>query len=88
MREAYYTELSAYLGAGAEAQRGMDMLRRDVGLAGPDPEDAANKPSVGEVRVEREGTLNQRHHGADVLAERREREGSIRQGARIVAGYS
>ena len=71
MRAAYCNELGADTGARTEAQRGIDMLDRDVGLAGPDPEDAANKPAAGVVRVKREGTVDQRHHGADILAERR-----------------
>ena len=35
MRGAYYEERRADAGAGTEAQRGFDMLDRDVGLARP-----------------------------------------------------
>ena len=35
MRDAYYNERRADAGAGTEAQRGFDMLDRDVGLARP-----------------------------------------------------
>ena len=44
-------------------------------------------PAAREVRVERQGAIDQRHHGADVLAEIGQREGGIRQDARIVAGH-
>ena len=44
-------------------------------------------PAAREVRVERQGTVDQRHHGADVLAEIGQREGGIRQDARVVAGH-
>ena len=35
MRGAYYGELVTDAGAGTEAQRGYDMLDRDIGLARP-----------------------------------------------------
>src|SRR5215472_17107061 len=38
---------------------------RDVGLAGVQPEDAADMPAAREIRVERQGALDERHHGAD-----------------------
>src|SRR5436309_15953113 len=63
------------------------MLDRDVRLARKIPEDAADEPAACEIRVEREGTLDQRRHGADVLSEIGQREGGLRQNARIVAGY-
>src|SRR5262249_15668910 len=55
---AYYIERRADEGAGAEAQRGLDMLNRDVGLARPSPEDADDKPASSVVRVERQGAVN------------------------------
>ena len=69
MRPAYREEGIADAGAGTESQRGLDMLDRDVGFAGPMPEDAADVPPTCEIRIEREGTVDQRNHGADVLAE-------------------
>ena len=36
-------------------------------------------------RVERESTIDQRHHGADVLAEIGQRKSGVYQGERIVA---
>ena len=63
------------------------MLDRDIWLARPQPEDAADVPAARVVRVEREGTINQRHHRADVLAKIGQRFGGIRQDPRIVAGH-
>src|SRR5262249_18626588 len=73
MRGAYYKERRAAAGTRTEAQRGLDMLDRNVGFARPLPEDAAEVPAAGVVRVERQGTVDQRHHSVDVLAEIRQR---------------
>jgi cytochrome c len=43
-------------------------------------------PAAREVRVERQGTVDERHHRADVLAEIGQGEGGVRQHAGIVAG--
>src|SRR5437868_6759536 len=45
-------ERRADAGAGTEPQRCIDMLDRDVGLAFPQPENAANVPPTGVVGVE------------------------------------
>src|SRR5208283_6213430 len=84
---AYYSERRADAGARAEAQRGLEMFDRDVGLARPLPESAADQPAARVVRVEGESTVDQCHHGADVLAEIAKCEGGIRQNARIIAGH-
>src|SRR5260221_3252342 len=63
------------------------MLDRAVWLARPDPEKAANVPAASVVRIKRQGMINQRYHGADVLAEIGQRKGGIRQDPRVVAGY-
>src|SRR5712664_3946155 len=63
------------------------MLDRDVGLARVNPQAAADVPAAGEARVERQCTIDQVHHGADVLAEISQRLCGIRQYARIVAGH-
>ena len=73
MRGAYYKERRAAAGTRTEAQRGLDVLDRNVGLARPLPEDAAEVPAAGVVRVERQCAINQCDHGADVLAEIRQR---------------
>src|SRR5260370_23257010 len=70
--------------ARAEAQRGLEMLDREIGLAGPDPEKAAHIPAAGEARVERERTVDQPHHGADVLAELSQHESGVGEDARVV----
>src|SRR6516162_1024885 len=56
MRGAYHKERRATTGTGTKAQRGLDMLDRNVGLARPLPEDAAQVPAASVVRVERQGT--------------------------------
>ena len=72
--------------ARTEAQRSLEMLDCDIGLACPIPECAAKGRPTSVVRVERQGTIDQRHHRADVLAERGQRMGGIHQDDRIVAG--
>src|SRR6516162_8599764 len=47
---AYYHERSAGTGARAKTQSGFDMLDRDVGLARPKPDIAADEPAAGNVR--------------------------------------
>ena len=69
MRGAYYKKRREDAGAGTEAQRSFDMPDRDVRLSRPHSENGADVPAAREIRVEREGTVNQRHHRADVLAE-------------------
>ena len=85
MRGAYYKERRADADARTEAQRGFGMLDRDVGLARPQPECAADKPAAREIRVECQRTIDQRHHGADVLAEIGQRLGGVREDAWVVA---
>src|SRR5438105_10338795 len=85
MRGAYYNERRGRGDLGAA--RPLDVLDRNVGLTRPSPEDAADMPASSVVRVEREGSVNQRHHGADLLAEIGQCEGGIRQDARVVAGH-
>ena len=63
------------------------MLDRDVVLARPESEDAADVPSARETRVERQCAIDQRHHRADILTEIGQRQGGIRQDARVVAGH-
>ena len=44
-------------------------------------------PAAREIRIERQGTIDQCHHGADVLAKIGQRLGSIRQNARVLARH-
>src|SRR5271166_7140004 len=73
------------VGTRAETQGGLDVLDRDVGLARPMSENAADVPPSSEAGVERQRMIDQRYHGADVLAEIRQRLGGICKNARIVA---
>src|SRR5215470_14134504 len=80
-------ERRAHSGAWAEAQRGLDVRDRNVGLARLHSEDAADVPGARKIRVEREGAVDQCHHGADVLTKIGQRLGSIRQDARVVTRH-
>ena len=71
--------------ARAQAQRGLDMLDREIGLPGTDPEQAAQIPAAGKARIERKRTVDQRDHGADILAEIRQHKGGVGEDARVVA---
>jgi len=64
------------------------MLDREVRLARFYSECAADVPAARVVRVEHQGTIEQRHHGTDVLAEISQRMGGSYQNARVVAGHS
>src|SRR5690242_16407966 len=83
----HYRKRVGDTGARAEAQRGLNMLDRIVGLARPNPERSADRPATRKIRVEREGTVDQRHHRADVLAEISQRKSGIHQDSRIVTGH-
>src|SRR5207248_5320551 len=87
MRGTYYQERRADAGTGTEAQRSVDVLDGDVGLTRPPSEDAADNPTARVVRVDGQRTVNQRHHGADVLAEIGQRLSGMRQDAGVVAGH-
>jgi hypothetical protein len=44
--------------ARAQPQRGFGVLDREIGLTGPQPENATQKPAAGEARVERKGAVD------------------------------
>src|ERR1700746_1246330 len=87
MRRAYDKERGADASPWAEAEGGFHALDRKVGLARPKPKDAADMPAACEVRVERQCTVYERHHGVDILAEPSESDGGIGQDSRIVTCY-
>src|SRR5271166_3846410 len=60
------------------------MLDREIGLTGPDPEKAADRPAAGEARVERQRTVDQPDHGADILSKYSQRVGGVGEDARVV----
>ena len=74
--------------ARAETQRGLGVLDRSFGLPGKQTEKAAVVPAAGKARIERQSTIHQTHHRADVVAEKREGTGGIYDGAGIVAARS
>ena len=87
MRGANCKKRRAEAGARTKAQRDLGMLDRDVELARKQSEGAADVPAARETRVECQGTINQRHHGADVLAEIGQHSSGVHQDARVVAGH-
>src|SRR5260370_27749744 len=60
------------------------MLDREIGLAGPDPEHTAHMPAAGVARVERERTVDQPDHGADILAQMSQHESGDGEDAGVV----
>src|SRR4030081_1610169 len=63
------------------------MLYREIVLTGPDPEGAARTPAAGKARVERQRTVNEPDHGADVLAEIRQHLRGAGEDARVVLSH-
>src|ERR1700730_13312460 len=63
------------------------MRDRGVGKARPKPEYSADVPAARKIRIQRQRTINQRHHATDVLAEIGKRKGGIRQDSRVVTGH-
>ena len=55
-------------------------------MARKKPEKAADEPTACKIRVQRKGTVDQRNHCIDVLAEIGQGQGSIDNDVRIVAG--
>src|SRR6516162_1545608 len=84
---AYHSERRADAGARAEAQRGLEMFDRDAGLARPTFEGATDVPAAREIWIKRQGTVNQCHHGADVLAEISKCDGGICQNPWVIASH-
>src|ERR1700730_12601740 len=60
------------------------MLDCEIVLASPEPQTAAQIPAAGEAQVERERTVEQPDHGADVLAELSQHPGGGSEDARVV----
>src|SRR5215831_10281439 len=69
--------------AGAQPQRGLDMLNREIMLTGKYPEKAAHKPAAGVARVQRKRAVDQSDHGADILAEYSQYVGGVGEDARV-----
>ena len=86
MRAAHCKKGHADASTRAEPQRGLDVLKREVELTRPQPKIAADLPAPCEARVQRQCTIDQCHHRADVLTEIAERRGGIRQDAGVIAG--
>src|SRR5260370_23502808 len=70
--------------ARAQAQRGLDVVEREIVLTGKYPETAAQIPAAGIARVERERTVHQPDHGADILAQMSQHESGDGEDAGVV----
>src|SRR6516225_2360003 len=84
---AQQTEGHADAGARTETKRGLHVLYCEIRLSGPELQGAADVPAAREAGVERQSTVDQRHHGTEILAEIAQRKGGIGDGAGIVTGY-
>src|SRR6516162_6037353 len=73
--------------ARAQAQRGLDMRDRKIGLTGPQPGYATRIPAAGIARVEREGAVDERHRHADVLDKLRQHDRRISANAGVVVRH-
>src|SRR6202035_4338801 len=73
--------------ARAQPERSIGMLDGAIVLTGPEPQNATQKPAAGEARGQCEGTVDQRHHRTDILAEIRQNKRCIGQDARVVARH-
>src|SRR5260370_42491918 len=60
------------------------MFDREIGLTGPEPEEAADSPALGVARVERQRTVDQPDHGTEVLAGLSQHDGGDGEDARVV----
>ena len=60
------------------------MLDRDMELTGKQPQKTAQKPGAGEARVERQCTVDQRDHSADIFAEASQHKRGVCEEARVV----
>jgi len=67
-----------------EAQRGLEVVNREIRLPSPQPEPATPVPSASEARVELERTVDQCDGGIDVLAEITQHVGSAAEHVCIV----
>src|ERR1051325_11513073 len=81
MRTTNYRERCPDPSTRAEAQRGFEMLDRNIALACPIPEGAADVPPARKIRVEARRAGKQRLHGVYVLAERAKLCGGLRSGS-------
>jgi hypothetical protein len=62
------------------------MLDRKVRLPSHQPDAPALEPPARKARVKRQRTIDQHHHGANVLGQRCEDDGRTRKDCRIVTG--
>src|SRR6516164_6290781 len=69
-----------------ETHRGLEMLDRQIGLAGKQAQPAAPIPAKGKARIEHEGAIDQGEGCIDILAETTEHYGCATKDTRVVSG--
>jgi hypothetical protein len=81
---AYHRQGRTHALARSQPQRGLDMLDREIGMTGKNPEKSAKKPAEGAARVEGERPVDQRDRRAGIFAEIRQHEGGVGADPRVV----
>src|SRR6516225_1334457 len=74
------------LTARIETHRGLEMLNRQIGLAGKQAQPAAPIPAKGKARIEHEGAIDQGKGRIDIFAETTEHYGRPTEDTRVVGG--
>jgi hypothetical protein len=70
----------------AEAQGRLEVLDREIELAGVSPQSGAPYPTACKARVETKRTVDQPYGDIDVLPERPEHDGSIGEDVWVIPG--
>src|SRR5215469_15650195 len=79
-------QMETPLTARIETHRGLEMLNRQIGLAGKQAQPAAPIPAKGKAWIEREGAIDQGKGRIDILAETAEHYGCATKDTRVVGG--
>src|SRR5215469_8135391 len=86
MSKADPSQVEASLTARIETHRGLEMLDRQIRLAGKQPQPAAPIPSIGKARIEKESAIDQGEGRIDILAETPEHYGGAAKDTRVIGG--
>src|SRR6516162_6674660 len=79
-------QMETPLTTGIETHRGLEMLDRQIGLAGKQAQPAAPIPAKGKARIEHESAIDQGKGRIDILAETAEHYGCATKDTRVVGG--
>src|SRR5262249_33522041 len=86
VRDSQYPEVVADAVTWVEAERCLDLLDREIGLARPDTEAAPQHPRPREARIERERAIDQRDLSPHILAQPGECKRGVREDTWVVTG--